>query len=247
MSSTSTALATDDEREHLGTGQQPLAAAQEPPLASAQVQELLEAAQEQPLETEHQQEPSTRTQEQNLEQEQVREQEADGSLLRGPRRTRESVIPLRVFLAILASLPRLQVGVWTYRIVFRRRRYRPLASIHYPAFRRLRTLALRDAEFDPLQYLRFYSSASGAEQITLGQYIDRMREGQRHINYIMGDSREDLDQDDLIADYRTHRIEVLFVLDHEDKIQMRQLGWCYGYPLNDLRPQAAYAKYMHGR
>ena len=111
MSSTSTALATDDEREHLGTGQQPLAAAQEPPLASAQVQELLEAAQEQPLETEHQQEPSTRTQEQNLEQEQVREQEADGSLLRGPRRTRESVIPLRVFLAILASLPRLQVGV----------------------------------------------------------------------------------------------------------------------------------------
>ena len=247
MSSASTDFATDDEQEHLETEQHPLEAAQEQPLAPEQEQELCAAAQEQPLANAHEQELFAHAQAQNLAHKQEREQVADGSQSREPRQNRENVIPLRVFLALLALLPRLQVGMWTYRIVFRRRRYRPLACIHYPAFCRLRTLAIRDAEFDPLQYLRFHSSASGAVQITLRQYIDRMRKGQQHIYYIMGDTREELDQDDLIADYRTHRIEVLFVLDHEDKIQMRQLGLCYGYPLNDLRPIAAYAKYMHGR
>jgi molecular chaperone HtpG len=58
--------------------------------------------------------------------------------------------------------------------------------------------------------LRFHTSKSGEEQISLKDYISRMKEGQKEIFYITGESRASVAASPFIESLRKKGYEVLY-------------------------------------
>merc|ERR1712057_68755 len=72
-------------------------------------------------------------------------------------------------------------------------------------------------------FLRFQTSKSGDESITLKEYVDRMKEGQQDIYYITGESIQGVSSSPFIEALRKKGIEVLYMVDPIDEYCVQQL------------------------
>merc|ERR1711939_177583 len=71
--------------------------------------------------------------------------------------------------------------------------------------------------------LRFQTSKSGDEMISLKEYCDRMKEGQNDIYYITGESVQGVSSSPFIETLRKKGIEVLYMVDPIDEYCVQQL------------------------
>jgi len=71
--------------------------------------------------------------------------------------------------------------------------------------------------------LRFYTSKSGEDLISLKDYIARMKEGQKDIFYITGESRASVAQSPFIESLKKKNYEVLYLVDPIDEYMVQQM------------------------
>merc|ERR1719217_1465567 len=73
------------------------------------------------------------------------------------------------------------------------------------------------------ELLRFNTSKSGDEQISLKEYVDRMKEGQNDIYYITGDSVAAVSSSPFLETLRKKGLEVIYMVDPIDEYAVQQL------------------------
>merc|ERR1711957_1022264 len=73
------------------------------------------------------------------------------------------------------------------------------------------------------ELLRFNTSKSGDEQISLKEYVDRMKEGQNDIYYITGESIAAVSSSPFLESLRKKGLEVLYMVDPIDEYVVQQL------------------------
>jgi len=71
--------------------------------------------------------------------------------------------------------------------------------------------------------LRFHTSKTGEDQISLKDYIQRMKEGQKDIYYITGESRAAVAQSPFIEGLKKKGLEVLYLVDPIDEYMVQQM------------------------
>jgi len=71
--------------------------------------------------------------------------------------------------------------------------------------------------------LRFHTSKSGEDLISLKDYIQRMKEGQKDIFYITGESRQGVAQSPFIEALKRRGYEVLYLVDPIDEYMVQQM------------------------
>ena len=83
------------------------------------------------------------------------------------------------------------------------------------------------------ELLRFHSSrsADATAMVSLAQYVEAMREGQKALYYISGATREAIEKDPHLEIFRTKGIEVLYLLDPIDEFVMEALRRYKDIPL----------------
>merc|ERR1712086_998086 len=73
------------------------------------------------------------------------------------------------------------------------------------------------------ELMRFNTSKSGDEQISLKEYVDRMKEGQNDIYYITGESITCVSSSPFLETLRKKGLEVLYMVDPIDEYCVQQL------------------------
>merc|ERR1711898_63819 len=73
------------------------------------------------------------------------------------------------------------------------------------------------------ELMRYQSSKSGDEQISLKEYVDRMKEGQNDIYYITGESIAAVSASPFLETLRKKGLEVLYMVDPVDEYSVQQL------------------------
>merc|ERR1712195_260393 len=73
------------------------------------------------------------------------------------------------------------------------------------------------------ELLRFNTSKSGDEQISLKEYVDRMKEGQNDIYYITGESIATVSSSPFLESLRKRGLEVIYLTDPIDEYMVQQL------------------------
>jgi len=71
--------------------------------------------------------------------------------------------------------------------------------------------------------LRYYTSASGDDQTSLKEYISRMKENQKHIYYITGESREQVAASAFVERVKKRGFEVLYMCEPIDEYVTQQM------------------------
>jgi len=71
--------------------------------------------------------------------------------------------------------------------------------------------------------LRYHSSKSGEEMVSFKEYIARMKEGQKFIYYITGESRQHVASSPFLEKLKNKDIEVLYMTDPIDEYSIQQL------------------------
>merc|ERR1719181_1916254 len=71
--------------------------------------------------------------------------------------------------------------------------------------------------------LRYQTSKSGDEMVSLKEYVDRMKEGQNDIYYITGESVAQVSSSPFIENLRKKGYEVLYMVDPVDEYAVQQL------------------------
>lgn len=71
--------------------------------------------------------------------------------------------------------------------------------------------------------LRFHTSKSSEDQISFKEYVQRMKEGQKEIYYITGESRQAVSQSPFLEALRKKGYEVLYLVDPIDEYMVQQL------------------------
>ena len=72
-------------------------------------------------------------------------------------------------------------------------------------------------------FLRFYSSATGEELTSLKDYVSRMKENQKAIYYITGESKDQVRQSAFVERLVKRGLEVLLMIDPIDEYATQQL------------------------
>jgi len=73
------------------------------------------------------------------------------------------------------------------------------------------------------ELLRFHTSKSGEEQVSFKEYIANMKEGQKSIYYITGESRQTVSNSPFIEKLKAKDLEVLYLVDPIDEYCVQQL------------------------
>merc|ERR1712070_651433 len=73
------------------------------------------------------------------------------------------------------------------------------------------------------ELMRYHSSKSGDEMVSLKEYVDRMKEGQNDIFYITGESVAQVSSSPFIETLRKKGYEVLYMVDPVDEYAVQQL------------------------
>jgi len=72
-------------------------------------------------------------------------------------------------------------------------------------------------------FLRYQTSASGDEQTTFKEYVSRMKENQKHIYYITGESKEAVANSAFVERVKNRGFEVVYMTDPIDEYCVQQL------------------------
>merc|ERR1712198_426002 len=72
-------------------------------------------------------------------------------------------------------------------------------------------------------YLRYYTSASGDDMCSLGDYVSRMRENQKDIYYITGESKEVVGTSSFVERLKKRGLEVVYMTEPIDEYVVQQL------------------------
>ena len=73
------------------------------------------------------------------------------------------------------------------------------------------------------ELLRFHTSKSGEDQISFKDYISRMKEGQKSVYYITGESRASVAASPFLEGLKKRGYEVLYFVDPIDEYMVQQL------------------------
>merc|ERR1719337_388244 len=73
------------------------------------------------------------------------------------------------------------------------------------------------------ELMRYHTSKSGDEQISLKEYVDRMKEGQNDIYYITGESIAAVSSSPFLEALRKKGLEVIYMVDPIDEYAVQQL------------------------
>ena len=82
--------------------------------------------------------------------------------------------------------------------------------------------------------LRYHSTTSGDEMTSLKEYVGRMKEGQKHIYFITGESREVVETSAFVERLRQRGYEVLYMIDPIDEYATQQLKEYEGKTLTSV-------------
>ncbi|XP_078516320.1 heat shock protein HSP 90-alpha [Lissotriton helveticus] len=73
------------------------------------------------------------------------------------------------------------------------------------------------------ELLRFHTSASGDEMVSLEDYVSRVKENQKHIYYITGETRDQVSHSAFVERLRKHGLEVIYMTEPIDEYCIQQL------------------------
>jgi len=101
-------------------------------------------------------------------------------------------------------------------------------KIFYEQFAKNLKLGIHDHENAPnrkkiADLLRYHSSTSGDDWVSLQDYVTRMKEGQKVIYYIAGESLTAVEQSPFVEQCKQRGYEVLYMTDPMDEYAMQQL------------------------
>lgn len=84
------------------------------------------------------------------------------------------------------------------------------------------------------EFLRYHTNKSGDEMLPLKDYVKNMKEGQKEIYYITGESRQALDQSPFVEGIKKRGLEVIYMIDPIDEYVVQQLKEYDGKKLRNV-------------